>query len=49
MCAMCQLLIGQSTGQIGQMANGATNFGQILVNIVKMVKQEGHNWKLDKT
>jgi len=31
-----------------QMVNVAVNSGQILVNIAKMVKQKGQNWKLDR-
>jgi len=30
------------------MVKEVVNSGQILVNIVKMVKQEGQNWKLDR-
>jgi len=32
----------------GQLVKATVNFGQILINIVKMVKQEGQNWKLDR-
>jgi len=32
----------------GQLVKALVNSGQILVNIVKMVKQEGQNWKFDK-
>jgi len=31
-----------------KLVNGVVNSGQILVKIEKMVKQEGHNWKLDR-
>ena len=41
----CHPVIAQSTGQL---VKAAVNSGQILVNIVKMVKQEGQNWKLDR-
>jgi len=30
------------------MVKASVNSGQILVNIAKMVKQEGRNWKLDR-
>jgi len=45
---MCQSTIAQSSWSIGQLVKATVNSGQILVNIVKMVEQEGQNWKLDK-
>jgi len=46
--APCHLLIAQSNWSTGQLVNGVVNAGQILVKTAKMVKQKGHNWKLDR-
>jgi len=46
--SVCYCTIKLVNWSTGKLVKEAVNSDQILVNIVKMIKQKGQNWKLDK-